>query len=135
MFPTFRFGWHVCSLRLSGANGHPLQGAGCDEEEDGDRRYLAPEVLDDGADMQAADMYSLGASALELALATRLPEAGPEYAALRTSCPRPPAGLPPQVGALISALMDPDPRRRPTAEQVLQDPCLLSLVSAALPQK
>ena len=136
-------------------------GAGSDDGEDGDRRYLALEALSPGADLQveeeiraythpcidacsllscfadtctqAADMFALGATAYELASASRLPETGPDYAAIRAS-PQAPASLPPELGALIKALMDPDPSQRPTARQVLDNEALISMVMLPGPQ-
>ena len=82
---------------------------------------------------QAADMFALGATAYELASASRLPETGPDYAAIRAS-PQAPASLPPELGALIKALMDPDPSQRPTARQVLDNEALISMVMLPGPQ-
>jgi serine/threonine protein kinase len=78
-------------------------------------------------------MFSLGATAYELASASRLPETGPDYAAIRAS-PRAPPSLPPELGALIKALMDPDPNRRPTAGQVLDNEALNSMVLLSGPE-
>lgn len=73
-------------------------------------------------------MFSLGATAYELASTSRLPETGPDYAAIRAS-PQAPASLPLELGALVKALMDPDPRRRPTAMQILESEALNSMVT------
>ena len=52
--------------------------------EDGDQRYLANEVLnDDFSNLAKSDVWSLGATALELLLGEALPKNGDKYCALR----------------------------------------------------
>lgn len=52
--------------------------------QEGDSRYLAPELLNaDLRNLPAADMFAVGATLLELALGEELPAGGAGYAALR----------------------------------------------------
>ena len=52
--------------------------------QDGDCRYMAPELLnDDARDLQRADVFSLGMSIYELARHVPLPKNGDEWQALR----------------------------------------------------
>ncbi|KFM22896.1 Wee1-like protein kinase [Auxenochlorella protothecoides] len=52
--------------------------------DNGDGRYMAPELMNaDHRDLPAADMFALGATALQLASGEDLPRGGAAYAALR----------------------------------------------------
>jgi wee1-like protein kinase len=86
-------------------------------EEEGDRRYLSREVLQEEAcDLFKADVFALGASAYEAASAEPLPAQGEAYHALRAGRVPP---LPPAIGAaaqaLVCGMMHPDPAARPSA--------------------
>ena len=89
-------------------------------EEEGDRRYLSREVLQEEAcDLFKADVFSLGASAYEAASPAPLPAQGEEYHALRAGrVPPLPAAVGAPAQALVCAMMHPDPAARPTAVRV-----------------
>jgi wee1-like protein kinase len=110
-------------------------------EIDGDQRYLANEVLnDDFSNLAKSDVWSLGATALELLLGEALPMNGDKYRALRDgrsvnenfedfglsefSCSE-------EMKALLKLMLAKDPESRPTAKEIMVE-CekLLCLTSA-----
>lgn len=91
-----------------------------DRDSEGDKIYLAPEVLE-GVYEQPADIFSLGLIALELAADVVLPAEGESWSALRRNeissidyndCS---SGL----VSLIRSMIKPDPYKRPAIDQVL----------------
>jgi len=101
--------------------------------DEGDCRYLAPELLESSSasssssssskgplDLAAADAFALGASLFELASGAPLPSGGPLWHNLRNGR----LALLPATSAsfqrLLRALLHPDPRRRPTMEAALR---------------
>uniref|UniRef100_A0A131YQ44 non-specific serine/threonine protein kinase n=1 Tax=Rhipicephalus appendiculatus TaxID=34631 RepID=A0A131YQ44_RHIAP len=90
---------------------------------EGDPCYLAPELME-GNFTKAADIFSLGITALELACDLELPSRGGNWHALRSGT------LPhyisqrlsPQLRNVIPLMMQPDPKRRITADQLLALP-------------
>lgn len=91
---------------------------------EGDARYLAPELLNGlmrspiDLDLPKADIFSLGASLLELLRQSRLPNNGPEWHSIRNdefqlpSCSQ-------ELSELITLMLARNPEQRPTAEQAL----------------
>jgi serine/threonine protein kinase len=99
----------------------------------GDRRYVAPEVLGGRAHpggLYAADIFSLGASLYELASSERLPSHGEEYARFRQGSVPPLPGVSAGFAGLVAAMLQPDPGRRPSAEQLQTHPLLLPYAGA-----
>lgn len=97
--------------------------------DEGDCRYLAPELLEPSSssgsknrqlDLAAADAFALGASLYELASGAPLPSGGPLWHNLRSGrlALLPAASAPFQ--RLLRALLHPDPSRRPTMEAALR---------------
>ncbi|ALC43421.1 Myt1, partial [Drosophila busckii] len=95
---------------------------------EGDSRYMAPEILQ-GQFSKAADIFSLGIAMLELACCMDLPANGPLWHELRQ-------GLLPEefintisieLQQVIKSMMSPDPRQRPTTDQLLAHPKLQQL--------
>ena len=93
--------------------------------DEGDCRYLAPELLEPSSskkhiDLAAADAFALGASLYELASGAPLPSGGPLWHNLRSGrlALLPAASAPFQ--RLLRALLHPDPARRPTMEAALR---------------
>uniref|UniRef100_A0A0C3SZM2 Protein kinase domain-containing protein n=1 Tax=Guillardia theta (strain CCMP2712) TaxID=905079 RepID=A0A0C3SZM2_GUITC len=87
----------------------------------GDRRYVAPELLDVSSpvNLNKCDVFSLGASIYELACVSRLPESGSEFTDVRRGSLAHSHQLPPDLRELVESMMDPDPARRPSAQQVV----------------
>eukprot|EP00873_Tetraselmis_striata_P036344 jgi/Tetstr1/456608/TSEL_043311.t1 len=91
------------------------------EIREGDGRYLPKEMMNgDHSNLQQADMYSLGATMLELAIGSTLPMDGSLCQALRQDK----APLPKRLNAnsqlvkYIKALLSETPSERPTAETI-----------------
>jgi membrane-associated tyrosine/threonine-specific cdc2-inhibitory kinase len=86
---------------------------------EGDSRYLAPELMQ-GNCCLANDIYSLGISVLELACNLELPTNGFLWQELRSLIlPDIVKTLSPELQQVIRAMMEPDPLKRPTVNQLL----------------
>ncbi|KAG5456703.1 MAG: kinase-like domain-containing protein, partial [Olpidium bornovanus] len=109
--------------------------AALDVEREGDRQYLAPEVLGGTYD-KPGDVFSLGLIALEMAANIILPENGPAWQKLRagdlSDCDLPPDLISQSMVDLIRAMVDPDPARRPTIANLLSHPLIAPEVAEAL---
>mmetsp|Transcript_28112 Transcript_28112/g.71000 ORF Transcript_28112/g.71000 Transcript_28112/m.71000 type:complete len:586 (-) Transcript_28112:161-1918(-) len=100
----------------------------CDVACEGDRRYVAREVLrGDHSQLQKGDVFSLGAMAYELAIYPQpLPDGGEGWQALRDGfldaslMPN----LPPALLDLIASLVQPSPANRPNCGDILQYPSM-----------
>lgn len=90
---------------------------------EGDPCYLAPELME-GNFTKAADIFSLGITALELACDLELPSRGDNWHALRSgTLPHYIAQrLSPQLRSVIPRMMHPEPKHRITANQLLALP-------------
>nr|XP_037270353.1 membrane-associated tyrosine- and threonine-specific cdc2-inhibitory kinase-like [Rhipicephalus microplus] len=90
------------------------------EARDGDPRYLAPELMA-GHFTKAADIFSLGITALELACDLELPSRGENWHVLRSgTLPYElTQGISPQLRVVMEQMMHPDPEKRVTADQLL----------------
>ena len=103
--------------------------------EEGDTRFVAPEMLATHpvTTLQQADIFSLGATVLSLALGCDLPKNGTSWHDIRNG--RLPA-LPPHFSVeftdLVSAMMSPDPTKRPTTTTLLKHPLLEDEMHRAL---
>lgn len=88
---------------------------------EGDPRYLAAELME-GKFSKAADVFSLGITILELACDLDLPTGGPLWHQLREgSFPqRLISGLSPELAQVIRLMMEPDPNKRLTVDQILR---------------
>lgn len=97
---------------------------------EGDSRYLAPELLE-GSFCLANDIFSLGITLLELSCNLELPANGSLWQQLRN-------GILPvhamdkyqvsqELRQIISAMMDPDPAKRPSVDDLLRHPKLKHL--------
>lgn len=98
---------------------------------EGDSRYLAPELLE-GNYCLANDIFSLGITLLELATNLELPANGQLWQDLRSGASHLPADvinkLSPELKEIVIAMMNPDARLRPTADQLLQHKTLKKLM-------
>lgn len=80
--------------------------------QEGDGDYVAPEMLDLHTEpTAAADMYSLGATAYEIATGERLPRSGPA----RQGDVQLPSTCSEALRSVVAALLQPDPAARPSA--------------------
>ncbi|XP_066996105.2 membrane-associated tyrosine- and threonine-specific cdc2-inhibitory kinase [Anabrus simplex] len=100
---------------------HQINNNGVNDAEDGDSRYLAPEVLQE-IFTKPADIFSLGMTLLEVATDIVLPGEGPLWHELRNDCI--PDGLllntSKEFRDVIRKMLSRDPLSRPTVEQLLQ---------------
>ncbi|XP_066329232.1 wee1-like protein kinase [Miscanthus floridulus] len=91
--------------------------------EDGDSRYMPPEMLNDKYEhLDKVDIFSLGAAVYELIRGTPLPESGPHFRSIREGKIALLPGCPMQFQSLIKSMMDHDPVRRPSAKEILRHP-------------
>ncbi|XP_038260683.1 membrane-associated tyrosine- and threonine-specific cdc2-inhibitory kinase [Dermochelys coriacea] len=90
------------------------------DAQEGDPRYMAPELLR-GEYSEAADVFSLGMTILEIACNMELPNGGEGWQQLRQGYlpPEFTAGLSLELRALLAAMLEPDPRLRPSVETLL----------------
>ncbi|KAM4698306.1 membrane-associated tyrosine- and threonine-specific cdc2-inhibitory kinase [Rhinophrynus dorsalis] len=98
---------------------------GCGEAQEGDPRYMAPELLD-GVFGKAADVFSLGMTLLEVSCNMELPKGGEGWQQLRQGLlpTEFTAGLPPELLKMLSAMLEPDHRRRATVDWLLSLPAI-----------
>ncbi|XP_067421808.1 membrane-associated tyrosine- and threonine-specific cdc2-inhibitory kinase [Emydura macquarii macquarii] len=110
---------HVCKLGDFGLVLELDRGDLSDAQE-GDPRYMAPELLR-GEYSEAADVFSLGMTILEIACNMELPNGGEGWQQLRQGYlpPEFTAGLSSELRALLAAMLEPDPRLRPSVEALL----------------
>ncbi|KAK4524138.1 hypothetical protein GAYE_SCF01G2037 [Galdieria yellowstonensis] len=93
-------------------------------EQEGDKRYLCKSMLDPStANFQAADIFALGATMLEVVTCKSLPKGGEELQKIRNneleqSLLQQRCGS--RLAALIRWCLASDPTKRPTAEELLQ---------------
>uniref|UniRef100_A0A3B4AMY1 non-specific serine/threonine protein kinase n=1 Tax=Periophthalmus magnuspinnatus TaxID=409849 RepID=A0A3B4AMY1_9GOBI len=96
-----------------------------DDIQEGDPRYMAPELLR-GEYGPAADVFSLGVSILELACNLEVPNGGDGWQQLRQGCL--PAeftsGLSPEFQRILKVMLAPEPSKRPTVLELLSLPCV-----------
>lgn len=101
------------------------QGHGVEYAMAGTPAYMAPEQASLARATPASDWYAVGVVLYE-ALATRLPFEGAPPAILFSKAQRPPPppsvyvdGVPRDLEQLTMELLDPEPRKRPTGEEIL----------------
>lgn len=95
--------------------------------EEGDAKYLAPEVLN-AAPTKAADVFSIGITILEVTTDIDLPSRGDTWHQIRSGHipDRFFKGVSKDLTRLIKWLMSPDPASRPTTAQALSDAAIAS---------
>ncbi|VDK54240.1 unnamed protein product, partial [Cylicostephanus goldi] len=98
--------------------------------EEGDAKYLAPEVLN-AAPTKAADVFSIGITILEVTTDLDLPSRGDTWHQIRSGDipDRFFLGVSKDLTRLIKWLMSPDPGARPTTAQALSDTAIASRAS------
>ncbi|XP_074519831.1 membrane-associated tyrosine- and threonine-specific cdc2-inhibitory kinase [Halichoeres trimaculatus] len=94
-----------------------------EEAQEGDARYMAPELLR-GEYGPAADVFSLGVSILELACNIEVPNGGEGWQQLRQGClpPEVTSGLSDDLQTVLRMMLAPDPSDRPTVSELLAHP-------------
>ncbi|XP_005224691.1 membrane-associated tyrosine- and threonine-specific cdc2-inhibitory kinase [Bos indicus] len=102
-----------------------LGASGTSEAQEGDPRYMAPELLQ-GSYGTAADVFSLGLTILEVACNMELPRGGEGWQRLRQGYlpPEFTAGLSSELRSVLVTMLEPDPKLRATAEALLALPVL-----------
>ncbi|KAL5712871.1 non-specific serine/threonine protein kinase [Ranunculus cassubicifolius] len=91
--------------------------------EEGDARYMPPEILNDNYEhLEKVDIFSLGAAIYELVKRSPLPKSGPQFLNLREGKIPLLPGHSMQFQNLLKAMVDPDPTRRPSAKELLENP-------------
>nr|DBA18861.1 TPA: hypothetical protein GDO54_014756 [Pyxicephalus adspersus] len=103
-----------------------LDGAeGSGDAQEGDPRYMAPELLD-GVFTKAADVFSLGMTLLEVACNMELPKGGESWQQLRRGhLPTEfTSQLPPDFLKVLGAMLEPDYRCRATVDWLLFLPAI-----------
>jgi len=99
--------------------------------EDGDARYLPREMLErdvsePDVDLTKVDVFSLGATLLQLSLGTDLPGSGPVWDNIRTGeLPSLPPTFSTAFTSLLRSMLSKHPEERPSAGDLLNHPLLL----------
>ncbi|KAG0582788.1 hypothetical protein KC19_3G085800 [Ceratodon purpureus] len=83
--------------------------------EEGDGGYLAPELLQEEDPSPKADIYSFGAMAFEWVTGVQLPRTR----AAGEDIPRMPSWRSEALCSLVHAMLNPDPIKRPSADQII----------------
>eukprot|EP00347_Sterkiella_histriomuscorum_P013002 403366388 len=112
-----------------------------DDDVEGDSVYMAPELLKSNIKVtdritKKADIFSLGASLLELASGMNLPQNGMMWQKLRQGDLiqfSPSAGRSQQIESLINLMMDPCPESRPDIDDILLHPKLTNIQASMNP--
>ncbi|XP_010522772.1 PREDICTED: wee1-like protein kinase [Tarenaya hassleriana] len=90
--------------------------------EEGDARYMPQEILNEDYDhLDKVDIFSLGATVYELIRGSPLAESGNQFLNIRGGKLPLLPGHPVQLQHLLKAMMDPDPTRRPSAREILEN--------------
>lgn len=92
--------------------------------QEGDTRYLPPELLASATRHTSADIFSLGLTLYEIATDEQIemPSDGPRWHQLRSSDePTLPACRGEYLQRLLQSMTDPDERKRPTADTILMN--------------
>lgn len=113
----------ICKLGDFGLVLDVSKGSDLSEAQEGDPKYMAPELLE-GKFGKPADICSLGLTTLELAGDLDLPRGGEAWHLLRSGA------IPEEflrdksfdLKYVIRQMLDPDPKSRPTVDQVLAFP-------------
>lgn len=101
------------------------QQKGKEDLQEGDPRYMAPELLC-GEYGPAADVFSLGVSILELACNIEIPNGGEGWQQLRQGClpTEFTNGLSSEFQTVLKMMLTPEPSKRPTVSELLSLSCV-----------
>lgn len=132
---SFSHRFKLGDLGLSRLLSHIQEGS---EVPEGDARYLAPELLqivpedpDSIPDLTKCDVFSLGATIYELMVGTELPLNGDQWRAIRSGELAFPQRWSRPLVSVVTAMLHPDPERRPSAADILS----VALTEATVPPK
>ncbi|MED6206597.1 Mitosis inhibitor protein kinase wee1 [Stylosanthes scabra] len=110
---VYKLGDFGCATRLD--NSLPV--------EEGDARYMPQEILNENYDhLDKVDIFSLGASMYEFIRQLPLPESGCQFFNLKEGKLPLLPGHSLQFQNLLKAMMDPDPVKRPSAGELIENP-------------
>ncbi|ESW35080.1 hypothetical protein PHAVU_001G204900 [Phaseolus vulgaris] len=91
--------------------------------EEGDARYMPQEILNENYDnLDKVDIFSLGASIYELIRRLPLPESGCQFFNLKEGKFPLLPGHSLHLQNLLKVMMDPDPVKRPSAKELVENP-------------
>ncbi|XP_052118741.1 wee1-like protein kinase isoform X1 [Arachis duranensis] len=100
--------------------------------EEGDARYMPQEILNDNYDhLDKVDIFSLGASVYEFIRRLPLPESGCQFFNLKEGKLPLLPGHSLQFQNLLKAMMDPDPVKRPSARELIENPIFDKVIRTA----
>lgn len=100
--------------------------------EEGDSRYMPHEILQDKYEhLDKVDIFSLGAAIYELVKGSPLPESGPLFCNLREGRIPLLPGYSMQFQSVLRAMMDPDPVRRPSAREIMENPVFEKMIKTS----
>ena len=92
-------------------------------EDEGDCKYLAPELLKGKAGPEA-DVFSTGLTFYEMATGIILPQNGLEWSNLRQDVIYFPVSMSSEFKNLLESMLASDPRKRPTASDICNFPII-----------
>ncbi|XP_034932498.1 wee1-like protein kinase isoform X2 [Populus alba] len=91
--------------------------------EEGDARYMPQEILNENYNyLDKVDIFSLGAAIYELIRGSTLPQSGFQFMNLREGKLPLLPGHSLQLQHLLKVMVDPDPIRRPSAKELVENP-------------
>ncbi|CAB1440084.1 unnamed protein product [Pleuronectes platessa] len=110
-------------LQLRHKSSESVEGKVKDDAQEGDPRYMAPELLR-GKYGPAADVFSLGVSILELACNMEVPNGGEGWQQLRQGClpSEFTSSLSTELQTVLKMMLVPEPSKRPTVDELLALP-------------
>ncbi|XP_034426231.1 membrane-associated tyrosine- and threonine-specific cdc2-inhibitory kinase [Hippoglossus hippoglossus] len=110
-------------LQLKHKSSESVEGKVKDDAQEGDPRYMAPELLR-GEYGPAADVFSLGVSILELACNIEVPNGGEGWQQLRQGClpSEFTSSLSTELQTVLKMMLVPEPSERPTVAELLALP-------------
>lgn len=100
--------------------------------EEGDARYMPQEILNDNYDcLEKVDIFALGITMYELVRGSALPQSGTQFSNLKEGKVPLLPGHSLQFQNLLKVMMDPEPTRRPSAKELLENPIFNRVRKAA----
>ena len=91
---------------------------------EGDNRYMAKELLNSSKKHYSADIFSLGIMFYEVAAGVEPPREGNAWHAFRDDKVPQVRGRSDALNDIIARMVSSDPCKRPSANEILQHPCV-----------